>query len=262
MTKNQYLWLRVSKLLSEPDFFDSERERILANHPLLSSYGLGQVRQRRRISGSWKIECFPEDLDAARDELRSGGQHEKGIRNTLEYLVEGRVSLSYRLRGCGWARRFNGPAPPKRSSYGLKHDVERYLRNKDERRGVTESERYTSNGAFVCAALMAGLRPWSYRGSINPDFRLGTPWAVAGLQPEDYGHPDHERMAKFWRWAVQQDISDPHVEYFVSDTVDLLYSGADLPKMQKSLERASPEAWEVYQRLRKEFGFREEAQPI
>ena len=268
MTKSQHLWLRAARLLSDSGFFDSERERVLANYPLLNSHGLGQMRRRRRIfladskhkhSVRWETECIPDDLDAARDELRTGGQYERGIRNTLEYFVEGRVSLSYRLKGCGWARRFNGPAPPKRSSYALKHEVESYMREMDRYReengAVAGSDRYTSNGAFICAALMAGLRIWSYQDSVNPDLRLGKPWAVAGMQPGDYSHPDDERMAKFWRWAVQQDISDPHIEDFIADTVELLYSGADLKQLQEAVARGCSEAREAYDRLRREFGF-------
>ena len=259
MNKSQHFWLKASRLLSEPQFFDSERERVLAEYALLSSHGLGQVRHRRRISGRWKIERIPEDLEAARDELRTGGQYEKGIRNTLEYFVKGRVPLSYRLRGYSWARPINGPAPERHSSYFLKHQVESYFHKNSERRWAERTDRYTSNGAFICAALMAGLRIWSYRDSLNPDLRLGKPWAIAGLQPEDYERPDDERMAKFWRWAVQQDASDPHVEDFISDTVDLLYSGADLQKMQEVFHKwACSEAREVYYRLRREFGFREE----
>ena len=44
---------------------------------------------------------------------------------------------------------------------------------------------------------MAGLQMWTYKDSINQ--RLSTvcrPWAVAGMQPEDYSHPDDEQMAK------------------------------------------------------------------
>ena len=253
-------------MLSEPEFFDSERERVLVDYPLLNSHGLGQVRRRRRISGSWVTECIPGDLDVARDELRAGGCCERGIRNTLEYFVDGRVSLSYRLKGCGWARRFNGPAPPKRSSYGLKHEVETYLRERDKRLeesgGAPGGDRYTSNGAFVCAALMAGLRIWSYQDSVNPDLRLGRPWAVAGLQPEDYGHPDDERMARFWRWAVQQDAGDAYIEDFIADTVGLLYEGADLKRLDEALETAGSEALEAYRRLRREFGLEMEGEGI
>ena len=262
MTKSQRLWLRAARLLSDPEFFDAERERVLAAYPLLNSYGLGQVRRRRRIisadsthSGCWETERIPADLDAARDALRAGGQYERGIRNTLEYFVEGRVSLSYRLKGCGWARRFNGPAPPKRSSYALKHEVESYLRELDRCREGTGSDRHTSNGAFICAALMAGLRIWSYQDSVNPDLRLGKPWAVAGLQPEDYSYPDDERLAKFWRWAVQQDIGAPPIEDFIADTVDLLYSGANLKQLQEAVARGGSEAREAYDRLRRAFGF-------
>lgn len=267
MTKSQHLWLRSARLLSDPRFFDSERERVLATYPMLNSHGLGQSHRRVSSAGSehsgrWKTECIPDDLDSARDELRAGGQYEKGIRNTLEYFVEGRISLSYRLKGCGWARRFNGPSPPKDSSYYLKHQVESYLRKMDESKGMAESDRYTSNGAFICAALMAGLRIWSYKNSVNPDLRLGRPWAVAGLRPEDYNHPNDEYMAKFWRWAVQQDTSDPHLEDFVVDTVDLLYRGADLEKLQESIARGCLEARNVYNRLRHQFGFEIFDEPV
>ena len=260
MTKSQHLWLRAARLLSDPGFFDSERERVLATYPMLNSHGLGQLRRHVSLAGSehsgrWETERIPDNLDSARDELRAGGQCEKGIRNTLEYLVEGRVSVSYRLKGCGWARRFNGPSPPKRSSYHLKHQAESYLRKMDGNKGMAESDRYTSNGAFICAALMAGLRIWSYKNSINPDLRLGQPWAVAGLRPEDYNHPNDEYMAKFWRWAIQQDTGDPHVEDFVADTVDLLYRGADLNQLRESVARAPLETRNVYDRLRHQFGF-------
>lgn len=267
MTKSQRLWLRAARLLSDPGFFDSERERVLATYPMLNSHGLGQSRRRVSSAGSEhsgrrETEHIPNDLDSARDELRAGGQYEKGIRNTLEYFVEGRVALSYRLKGCRWARRFNGPSPPKDSSYHLKHQAELYLRKMDECKGMVESDRYTSNGAFICAALMAGLRIWFYKNSINPDLRLGRPWAVAGLRPEDYNNPDDEYMAKFWRWAVQQDTSDPHVEDFVSDTVDALYSGADLEKLQESISLGGPEARNVYNRLRHQFGFEISDEPV
>ena len=266
MTKTHHFWLKAARLLSDPGFFDSERDRVLTDYALLNSHGLGQVRRRRRISssndkppGRWETAYIPDDPEAARDALRRDGLCEKGIRNTLEYFVEARVSLSYRLKGCGWARRFNGPAPPKRSSYTLKHDVESYLREMDAYRdkngGVRGPDRYTSNGAFICAALMAGLRIWSYHNSVNPDLRLGKPWAVAGIRPEDYNRPDDQRMAKFWRWAVQQDIRESHIQNFIADTVDLLYGGATLEQLQKAVARGSFEAQDAYDRLRREFGF-------
>lgn len=259
MTKSQHLWKRATVLLSNPNFFESERDRVLTAYPLLNSHGLGQGHRRRRhhVSGRWETERIPDDLEAARDELRTGGRYETGIRDTLMYFVEGRVSVSYRLRGCGWARRFNGPAPPKHSSYFIKHQAERYLTEMDRRRG-TDGDRYVSNGAFICAALMAGLRMWSYQNSVNPDFRLGKPWAVAGLQPEDYGHPEDERMARFWRWAVQQDVGAPFVEDFVTDTADLLYSGADLKQLREGIAAGCSEAKKTYYLLRREFGFDEE----
>ena len=266
MTKSQRLWLRAARLLSDRGLFDAERERVLDEHPLLNSHGLGQAWRRRRVvapdgrqSGRWETERMPDDLAAAREELRSGGQCEAGIRHALEFFAEGRVSLSYRLQGCGWARRFNGPAPPRRSSHALTHEVERYLDGMDKRRatngGPTRPSRYISNGAFICAALMAGLRVWTYKDSINPDFRLGRPWAVAGMQPEDYSHPDDERMARFWRWVVQHEVSDPQIEDFIAETVELLYDGADLKQLREAVAQGPPEAREAHNRLRREFGF-------
>lgn len=266
MTKSQRLWLRAARLLSDQGLFEAERERVLDEHPLLNTHGLGQAWRRRRFvssdgrhAGRWETECLPDDLEAAREELRASRHCEAEIRSTLEYFAEGRVSLSYRLQGCGWARRFNGPAPPRRSSYGLKHEVEWYLGEMDKRRvtngGAAGTGRCTSNGAFICAALMAGLRMWTYKDSINPDFRLGRPWAVAGMQPEDYSDPNDERMAKFWRWAVQHEVSDPLIEDFIAETVELLYDGADLKQLREFVAQGGPEAREAYNRLRREFGF-------
>lgn len=265
MTKSQVLWAKSTRLLSDPKLFNSERARVLESYPLLNSHGLGQTYHHRHIDmedgglGKRRVTTlFPEDLKAAREDLQAGGRYEQGIRNTLEYFVEGRISLSYRLRWCGWARHFNGPAPPRRSSYVFKHSVESYLRKKDQLRkesGETvENNRYTANGAFICAALMTGVRIWCYRGSINPDLRLGEPWAVAGLQPEDYGHPRDEYMAKFWRWVVQQDIQDPVMKDFIADTAGLLYDGANLEQLQKSIEHGCWQAREVYDKLRSKFG--------
>ena len=258
------MWSRSARLLTDPKYFSSERERVLMDFPSLNSNGLGQSKRRRSIpsaddgqSCNWEFEYIPDDLEAARNELRANGRYESGIRNTLEYFVEGRVSLSYRLKGCGWARRFNGPAPPKCSSYGLKHRAESYLRNVDERRkaiGPTaDLDRYIANGAFICAALMAGLRIWTYRDSINPDLRVGAPWAVAGMQPADYGHPDDEHMARFWRWVVQQDASDPLIEDFIVDTVELLYHGADLCRLNREISCSGSEAQVTFDHLRRRF---------
>lgn len=264
MTKSQQLWLRAARLLSDSRLFNAERERVLAEHPLLNSHGLGQQRRRKLAPGGhgrgkWEVELIPSDLDGARDELRRGGRYERGIRNTLEYLVEARPSLSYRLRGCGWARQHNGPAPRKRSSYGLKHEVEEYLSKEDDEARARDGEiqpidRYTANGAFICAALMVGLQMWVYRDSINPEFRLGQPWAVAGMQPEDFTEPDDVQMARFWRWVVRHEVTEPEIESFIADTVYALYTGANLNALKESAVSGSSEARDVYHRLRIEFG--------
>lgn len=262
MTKTQMIWERARRLLSDPIYFNEERERVLANFPNLNSYGLGQTRRwvtKQSDHGkprTRELEELPSNPHEARDELRRGGTQEQGIRNTLEYLVEGKISLSYRLRGCSWARSINGHAPSRQSSYKLKQQVEPYLRERDTLRNVSnvEIDRHTSNGAFICGALMTGIRMWQYRDSVNPDFRLGEPWAVAGMQPEDYAHARDEGCARFWRWAIQHDIDEAPVESFIRIAVDLLYEGADLERLHQSVQSGRSDIQRVYERFLHEFG--------
>ena len=257
------MWSKALRLLSDPVYFNEEREHVLSSYPELNSYGLGQVRRKRRrrfddtAAVKQILEDYPPSLEDARSELREGGQCEQGLRNTLEYLVEAKISLSYHLRGCGWARSINGHAPSRRSSYSLKQSVDSYLQTRDKDRGQTDLvvERFTSNGAFICGALMTGIRMRRHRGSVCPDFRLGEPWAVAGIQPEDYAHPHDERFARFWRWAVQQDSEEAYVEEFIRTAVDLMYNGANLEKLHTSMQRGQTEFQEVYERFLREFGF-------
>lgn len=258
------LWAKATRLLSDTSLFERERERVLAEYPLLNSYGLGFSERRRQTDfglesslRNWTIERIPEDLDLAREALQAGGKNETGIRNTLEYIVEGRISVSYRLRGCGWARRFNGPAPLRQSSYKLKNRVEEYLKERDRQRRSTGEivtrDPLTSNGAFICAALMLGLQIWQYQKSIYPDLRLGKPWAVAGLQPQDFGDLQDISMAKFWRWVVQHEVMDSALERFVSHTVELLYDGASLDSLEMSVSEQSFERHEIFNRLLREY---------
>lgn len=264
MTVNQRLWSLANRLLDDAEFFESERSKVLRRQPMLNSRGLGYPMRAHRGRPVCKLEDLQKlepgeisELENARDSLRSGGRYEQGIKNTLEYFVRARVSLSYRLRGYGQPKRFNGAAPPKRSSYGLKHDVESFFRERDGRIETRANEghvnRYTANGAFICAALMVGIKMWTYRGSINPDFRIGKPWAVAGLQPEDYSRSSERIMANFWRWVVQVESSDPVVDDFIADTVDLLYSGASLSRLRSAILRAENPARTVYQNLLSDF---------
>ena len=264
MSKNRRLWDTASRLLSDSRYFDSERNKTLDSHPLLNSRGLGYPSRSRRGQMICKLEELANleenEIRAfieARDSLRMGGRCEQGIRNTLEYFVNGRISLSYRLRGCIQPKRFNGPAPPKQSSYSLKQSVESYLRDQDRRRSTVEEDQktnwHTANGAFICASLMVGLKIWTYKGSINPDLRIGKPWAVAGLQPEDYVRSSEEDMARFWRWVVQLDQDDPKIEEFISDTIDLLYSGVSLERLQFTILRADESVRTIYEDLLSEF---------
>ena len=264
MTQNHVLWAKATRLLSDTKLFDRERERVLEEYPLLNSYGLGFSERRRQIDAGlkgsprkWTIERIPEDIDLAREALRTGGQYENGIRNTLVYFVEGRISVSYRLRGCGWARRFNGPAPLRQSSYQLKNRVEEYLVERDRQRRsrgeIVTRDPLTSNGAFICAALMLGLQIWPYQNSIYPDFRLGKPWAVAGLQPQDFGDLQDIHMAKFWRWVAQHEVTDDVLERFVSHTVELLYDGASLDSLHMSVSEQNLERHEIFESLLSEY---------
>ena len=264
MTQNHVLWAKATRLLSDRKLFDRERERVLVEYPLLNSHGLGFSERRRRtdfeLEGSlrnWTIERTPKDLDLARETLQAGGKYENGIRNTLEYIVEGRISVSYRLRGCGWARRFNGPAPLRQSSYKLKNRVEGYLSERDRQRRSTGEiitrDPFTCNGAFICAALMLGLRIWQYQNSVYPDLRLGKPWAVAGLQPQDFGDQQDIYMANFWRWVAQHEVTDDALERFVSHTVELLYDGASLDSLDMSVSEQSLERHKIFESLLREY---------
>ena len=264
MTKSRRLWDKASHLLIDVAYFESERSKVLAAHPSLNSRGLGFLsrslggRKIRSVEDLKLLEDWEsKEFAALRDALRPGGSDEQGIRNTLEYFVDGRISLSYRLRGCSQGKRFNGPAPPKTSSYRLKQSVESYLRETDRRKGKvdeeTKSSRYTANGAFICASLMVGLKIWTYYGSINPDLRIGEPWAVAGLQPEDYARSGEEAMARFWRWVVQLDRNDPVLDEFIGNTIDLLYSGASLQRLRHEMVRAEEAARMTYEDLVLEF---------
>lgn len=264
MSRNRKLWDTASRFLSDAEYFESERNKVLETNPLLNSRGLGfPVRSKRGyiVRTLEELSLLDEsetlEFEAARTSLKIGGEYEQGIRNTLEYFVDGRISLSYRLRGCIQRKRFNGPAPSKKASYALKHSVEAYLREKDCRsdaiEDTPESSRYTANGAFICAALMVGLKIWTYTGSLNPDLRIGEPWAVAGLQPDDYVLPHEEIMARFWRWAVQLNRNNAELDDFLADTIDLLYSGASLEKLRFAMLRADEPAKMIYQDLILEF---------
>ncbi|MCY3884193.1 MAG: hypothetical protein OXG24_04675 [Gammaproteobacteria bacterium] len=271
MTNNQVFWAKASRLLVDPDLFELERNRVLDAYPLLNSQGLGQSRHRRRASAkegvsdvaNWTVEKTPQDLQLARDELRRGGKFEHDIRNTLRYFVDGRIPLSYRLRGCAWAKRFNGPAPKRESSYTLSRSVDQFLQaNEQSGQGDDEgksSNTLTSNGAFICASLMVDLRIWRYANSIYPDLRLGKPWAVAGLQPEEYGHPQDVAMAKFWRWAIQQDYSNPDVANFIETAVDHLYGGANLQRMFEFVSEGSAAIRETFLELSASFGLEDQS---
>ena len=51
-------------------------------------------------------------------------------------------------------------------------------------------------------------------------------------------------------------------EDFIADTVDLLYSGADLKQLRSAVARGRFEARDVYDRLRRDFGFELPDEPV
>ena len=265
--KNRRLWDTAHRLLADKTYFNTKRSEVLAAYPLLNSHGLGIPKGsgvKRTIASVRDLETLDQresrNFEDARDELWAGGRCEQGIRNTLEYFVDGRVSLSYRLRGCSRPKNFNNPAPPRQSSYQLKHQVESFFGMKQRPsygRRLSDSnsiDRYTANGAFICASLMVGLKIWTYRNSVNPDLRIGKPWAVAGLNPEDYVLQSDETMARFWRWVVQQDPKDQSMSDFISDTIDLLYDGASLQQLESAISKGCSEAQDIFEKLKVKLG--------
>lgn len=103
-------------------------EQILAGHPTLCDFGFQSfVYNHRRIHRLTDAE-FAEQLEGARAALRS-------------HLDQVNVCLRW-LDGVERLKSIN----EKRSSYGLKHYVER------------SSGLYVTNGAFIAAAIFTGLK--------------------------------------------------------------------------------------------------------
>ena len=264
MTRNQELWDRANHILVNREYFESERDRVVEENPLLTSQGLGFVPNQQRgrpILSVEKLESLSpherHEFEISRDSLRKGGQCVQGIRNTLEYFAEGRIAVSYRLQGCSRQKRINGVVPQKCSSYVLKHRAEGFLLDNDKRFSETASSakvnRCVANGAFLCASLMVGIKLTTYRTSIHPDMRIGRPWAVAGLLPEDYVQPRKEHMSRFWRWVAKTDSNDPSIDAFTCSTIDLLYSGANLEELESAIDQSDEHTQGVYLNLMTEF---------
>lgn len=77
----------------------------------------------------------------------------------------------------------------KQSSYGLKHEVERYFA------GQGESDKYVSNGMFIAAAVHLGFK--FERSGPNAYFNIGAYRMTDGARPlEDVGPGDRR---KAWR---------------------------------------------------------------
>lgn len=155
---NQAIWEKAAALLEDRELFNAERERVLAEWPRLNSGGMG--------AGGWKKS--KDELEAARSKLQESGGYEPGIFNTLEFFV---THEAYK-KSPGSTRR-RGYRKETRSSYGWKHVVESYMRRWDKEHSASDSEdRYTANGAFILAALMAGVE-MSNPQSYNPTFVIG-----------------------------------------------------------------------------------------
>lgn len=77
----------------------------------------------------------------------------------------------------------------KQSSYGLKHEVERYLA------GQGQGDKYVSNGMFIVAALHLGFR--FERSGPNAYFNIGAYRMAEGARPLEEAGPGDRRKA--WR---------------------------------------------------------------
>ena len=61
---------------------------------------------------------------------------------------------------------------------------------------------------------------------------------------------------------MQHEVSDSQIEDFIADVVELLYDGADLKQLREAVALGRPEARDVYDRLRREFGFEVPDEPV
>ena len=101
---------------------------------------------------------------------------------------------------------------------------------------TTEIDREIFHLAFLVAAEMVGLkksegdREFSVHATL---FRLGSPWAIAGLQPDDYGSAWERLAAGFWLdCAVRGDH-----ELLAGGVSDCLLSGCSPRMMDLFIER-------------------------
>ena len=239
MNKSEIVWAKASQLLADTHLFDSELGRVQGVTPIAYPQGM-------ELPATFREEaCFR-------------GEYEQGVRNTLEYLVHGRISLCYRLRGCSWARKFNGPAPQFEPSYTHCLRVTNYLladADLPHRKGrLNQVSRYTPSSALICACLMVGLPIRSRKKSEYPEVRLGKPWAIAGVQPEQFTKSSDETMARFWRWVVQQERSDSRVEEFIRSAVERLYEGSTLLEMEDFVRNESTDTQNAFHMFWDKFG--------
>lgn len=132
-------WAERAKALSEPrpaqgpvsaGVSRADIAAVLEQHPILSSHGIGLVRQflPAGVTGA-------EELKRARDEL-------------LERADQVDMCLQF-LAFTGKRKTINFST----NSYGFKHKVEYFQRRHVDRPLIP----YVSNGAFICAAIMAGF---------------------------------------------------------------------------------------------------------
>ena len=103
-------------------------EQILADHPTLCDFGFQSFEFNHRRMHRLTDAEFAKQLESERADLRS---HLDQVNVCLQWLkgVERRKTIT-----------------TKRSSYGLKHCVERSVGG------------YVSNGAFIAAAIFAGFK--------------------------------------------------------------------------------------------------------
>lgn len=122
-----------------------------------------QVRESRTASGIERVMADEPDLStygykfASRDAWNDGVKFEsyRALMGTPDFERQVETALAY----------INAKGIGKLGSYGLKHKVERWAAE----RGAPQ---YISNGAAICAAIIAGYSPRREPNSPNCGFTL------------------------------------------------------------------------------------------
>lgn len=122
-------------------------KNVMKEFPTLNYYGF--------TVGRYSDKSYSETLELNRNALLDALDECNRVANFLKF-VQPRKSINKRVG----------------SSYGLKHEVERFCRSFPD---VRQSDQYVANGSFICAALHLGFnfQPVEY-GSPNLYFNMSS----------------------------------------------------------------------------------------